>query len=169
MSCFLLRNSHINCNGGNYSGCYVTASSVVRPELLTVVPAICCTREDNQTAIATTVDIPLTAAPFVGVNFSFTPTSTDVVINKVGVFQIIYSTTASSAVGGIVSIGLRKDGVSIPTTVQGSTIGDAEQTNLTGNYILEVDTVPTIITLYNSGVNPTIYDNLVLSIFKITQ
>ena len=169
MSCFLVRNSHTSCNGVCCSGCYPTSSSVTRPELLTVVPAICCTREDDETTIATTVDIPLTAAPFVGANFSFTPPSTDVIINKIGVYQIVYSTTASSAVEGSVSIGLTQDSVAIPVSVQGATIGTSEQTNLSGNYILEVNTVPTTITLYNSGANPTVYDNIVLNVFKIAE
>ena len=130
MYCFLVRNSHTGCCGVNCSGCFATESSVSRPELLTVIPAICCTREDDESTVATNTDIPLTAAPFVGSNFSFTPTTTNVVVNKIGVYQIVYSTTASSSVAGVVSIGLNQECVLISASIQATIIGVSEQINL---------------------------------------
>lgn len=147
----------------------MVASSVERPELLDLAPAICCTRADNTELVAANSNIPLTSATFIGPEFNFSPISEVITITKPGVYLINYSATASSFITGNVAIGLRQDGVALTGSTQSATIGVTESANLSGNYVLEVNNVQTAISVFNAGANATSYNNTVLSIVKVTQ
>lgn len=153
-----------NCFGVTNSGCFVTSSSVVRP---VVQPAAFYATLSDGNDVASEAEITLTTAPVVGEGFSFTAPGTTVSINKTGLYQINYSTTASSTTAGSVEVGLKVNGTNVTSTIQTNEAEENDEVALSGNYMLNVTTVPTTVAMYNAGSNATKYTNPQLSIVKI--
>lgn len=153
-----------NCFGTYNSGCFLTSSSVLRPNSQ---PAVFYATTSNGEDVAADTAITLATVPFSGEGYSFTAPGTTVSILRTGLYQITYSTTATSATAGSIEVGLKINDENVTSTIQTNEAQENKEVALSGNYILSVTSTPTTVAMYNAGENATKYTNPQLSIIKI--